>query len=53
MTYYGTQVQIVRNKKPNIDLWEDLEGNAEIFHEEFVRVITNEDIPEADDLFDP
>ena len=28
-------------------------GDNEIFHEEFVRVITNEDIPESDDIFDP
>ena len=32
------------NNKPNIELWEDLAGNDEIFHEEFARVITNEDI---------
>ena len=41
------------NRKPNIELWEDLVGDNEIFHEEFVRVITNEDIPESDDIFDP
>ena len=41
------------NKKPNIELWEDLAGDDDIFHEEFARVITNEDIPEADDIFDP
>ena len=41
------------NNKPNIELWEDLAGNDEIFHGEFSRVITNEDIPEADDIFDP
>ena len=33
------------NNKPNIELWEDLVGNNEIFHEEFAEVITNEDIP--------
>ena len=27
-------------------------GDDEIFHEEFLRVIKNEDIPEADDIFD-
>ena len=27
-------------------------GDDEIFHEEFFRVIKNEDIPEADDIFD-
>ena len=32
---------------------EDLAGNDEIFHEEFAKVITNEDILEADDIFDP
>ena len=41
------------NKKPSIELWEDLTGDNEISHEEFARVITNEDIPEADDIFDP
>ena len=41
------------NNKPNIELWEDLVGDDEIFHEEFTRVITHEDIPEADDIFDP
>ena len=41
------------NTKPNIELWEDLAGNDEIFHEDFARVITNEDKQEADDIFDP
>ena len=41
------------NNKPNIELWEYLAGDNEIFREEFARVITNEDIPEADDFFDP
>ena len=41
------------NNKPNIELWEDLAGDDEKFHEDFDRVITNEDIPEADDIFDP
>ena len=41
------------NKKHNIELWEDLAVNDEIFHEEFARVITNEDIPEVDDIFYP
>ena len=40
------------NNKPNIELWEDLAGDDKIFHEDFLRVITNEDIPEADDIFD-
>ena len=35
------------NNKPNIELWEDLAGDDEIFHEEFGRVITNEDTPEG------
>ena len=39
------------NNKPNIELWEYLAGDNEIFHEEFARVITNEDITEADDIF--
>ena len=41
------------NKKPNIELWEDLTGDDKIFHEEFARVITIEYILEADDIFDP
>ena len=41
------------NNKPNIELWEDPASDNEIFHEEFTRVITHEDIPEADDIFDP
>ena len=53
MTYDGAQEQIGRKNKPNIELWEDLAGDNEIFHEEFVRVITNEEILEADDIFDP
>ena len=28
-------------------------GDNKMFHHEFARVITNEDIPEADDIFDP
>ena len=32
------------NNKPNIELWEDLAGDDEIFHENLARVITNEDI---------
>ena len=35
MTYDGAKEQIVRKKKPNIDLWEDLAGDDNIFHEEF------------------
>ena len=40
------------NNRPNIELWLDLIGDDKIFHEEFVRVIKNEDIPEADNIFD-
>ena len=28
-------------------------GDDDVFHEEFSQVITNRDIPEADDQFDP
>ena len=48
----GNFIDTPKNK-PNIELQEDLEGNDEISHKEFARVITNEDIPEADDIFDP
>ena len=41
------------NNKTTIELWEDLAGDDEIFHEEFARVMTNEVIPEADDISDP
>ena len=41
------------NNKTNIELWEDLAGDNEIFHEEFDRVITNEDISKDDDIFNP
>ena len=41
------------NNKPNIELWEELLGDDEIFHLEFARVITNENIPESDNIFDP
>ena len=40
------------NNKPNIELWGDIAGDNEIFHEEFAIVITNEDIPEVDNIFD-
>ena len=35
--------------KPTVEMWEDLAGDDEIFHEEFSRVITNGDVPEADE----
>ena len=53
MTYDGAEEKIGRKNKPNIELWEDLAGDDDIFHEEFARVIKNEDIPEAYDIFDP
>ena len=34
-------------------MWEDLAGDDEIFHDEFSRVITNGDVPEADEEFSP
>ena len=52
MTSDGAQEQIGRKNKPNIELWEDLAGDDGIFHEEFARGIPNEDIQEADDIFD-
>ena len=39
--------------KPNIELLEELAGDDQIFHEEFAIVITNKNIPEDDDIFDP
>ena len=41
------------HQKPDVELWEELAGDDEAFYEEFARVITNDDIPEADDEFDP
>ena len=41
------------NNKHNMEIWEEIAGDDEIFHEEFARLITNEDIPEADDIFNP
>ena len=41
------------NDKPAVKLWEELEDDNGVFYEEFTRVITNADIPEADDTFDP
>ena len=41
------------NNKPTIELWEGLVGDDEIFHEEFARVVTNEDLQEADYIFNP
>ena len=39
--------------KPTVEMWEYLAGDDGIFHEEFSRVITNGDVPEADEEFDP
>ena len=44
MTYDGAQEQIGRKNKPNIEPWEYLAGDDEIFHEVLARVITNEEI---------
>ena len=39
--------------KPTVEMWEDLIADDEIFHEELLRVITNGDVPEADEEFSP
>ena len=41
------------NDKPAIKLWEELADDDRVLYEEFTCVITNADIPEADDTFDP
>ena len=41
------------NDKPAVELWEELTDDDGVFYKEFTRVITNADIPEADDTFDP
>ena len=48
----GNFIDIPKNKT-NIELWEYLADDDEIRPEEFARVITNEDIPETDNIFDP
>ena len=50
---YTLKVTSLTPQQKNIELWEDIAGDDEIFHVEFARVITNEDIPEDDDIFDP
>ena len=34
-------------------MWEELTGDDKVFQEELTRFITNNDISEADDIFDP
>ena len=41
------------NDNPAVELWEELADDDVVFYEEFTRVITNADIPEVDDTFDP
>ena len=41
------------NDKLVVELWEELADYDGVFYEEFTRVVTNADIPEADDSFDP
>ena len=38
--------------KPDIDYWSEFKDDED-FVEEFSRVFTSDEIPEADDLFDP
>ena len=51
--YIGANYLQNHHQKPDVELWEELAGDDEAFYEEFARVITNDDIPEADDEFDP
>ena len=41
-----------RHEKPNLDDWSEFKDD-EAFVEEFQRVFSSDDVPEADDLFDP
>ena len=41
------------NQKPNLDDWSDLLETDPDFAEEFNRLYDNEDVPEADNTFDP
>ena len=41
------------NDMPAVKIQEELADDDRVFYEEFTRVITNADIPEADDTFDP
>ena len=49
---YWCRLLTNNNDKPAVELWEELADYDGVFYEEFTRVITNADIPEADDTFD-
>ena len=51
--YIDTNYLQNNNDKPALKLWEELADDYGVFYEEFTCVITNADIPEADDTFDP
>ena len=47
--FIGDQYLTRHGDKPNIAIWAELAEDNEVFHEEFPRVITNNNVPEADD----
>ena len=49
----GRLLLLEPNQKPNLDDWSDLLETDPDFAEEFNRLYDNEDVPEADDTFDP
>ena len=51
--YIGANYLQNHYQKPDVELWEELSGYDKTFYEEFARVITNDNIPEADDEYDP
>ena len=51
--YTGANYLQNHHKKPDVKPWKELSGDNKAFYEEFVRVITNDDIAEADNEFDP
>ena len=51
--YIGENYLHNHHQKPDVEIWEELSGDDEAFYEEFARVITNDDIKEIDDEFDP
>ena len=51
--YIGANYEQNNHQKPDVELWEELAGDDKVFYKELARVITNDDIPEADDEFDP
>ena len=50
--YIGGNYLQNHHQKRDVKLWEEVAGDDGAFYEEFVRVITNDDIPEDDNEFE-